>query len=142
MWYQLFKSLLLFIKKLLNKKGDCKVFTLVKAGENYRVDRVLREILRIPVKTDVFICTQPDLTLLMNYVGEFERRHVGDTCRMILKFQHFDKEPLKYYAWEGIVQDDGAGFGLGIYRIWPEEDFGIITGRGVLKTVLIEKCRK
>jgi hypothetical protein len=137
-----FLRLLKLIQKRLNKRGESTVFTVVKHGENLTIDRVLREILRIPVKSTVFICTQGDSNAHIDFIGGFERRDVGDTCRMILKFELFGGEALKYYAWEGIVPDDGAGFGMGIYRVWPYENFGIVTGRGVFKTVLIEKYRQ
>ena len=129
--------------ELLFKKGDSMDFTIVKRGENIRIDGVLEKILGIPPYKEVRLYEQQDVNALIDYVGEYEHREIGDTCKMILKFNFFVGEPLKYYAWEGIVpRDDCNSYMLGISRIRPEERFGIVTGRGILKMVLIEKYRE
>jgi hypothetical protein len=132
------------IHELLFDKGDSLDFTVVKYGEKRMVDKVLRSVLGIHPTKEVRLYRQTNVNSLIDYIGGYEHREVGDTCRMVLKFQNFDGEPLRYYAWEGIVpeDDDYTGYKLGIVRITPEDKYGIITGRGILKMVLIEKCRE
>lgn len=132
------------IHELLFDKGDSVDFTVVKRGENIRVDSVFKKILGIPPYREVRLYVQEDVNALIDYIGEYEPREIGDTCRMVLKFNFFADEPLKYYAWEGIVpsDDDHTGARLGISRIRPEDKYGIITGRGIFKMVLTEKFRE
>ena len=131
------------IHELLFNKGDSLDFKVVRRGENVMVDNVLKKILNISPSKEVLLWNHHNEKLIMNHIGEYEVRDVGDTCRMVLKFPNFDGEPLRYYAWEGIVpEDDNQNIKLGIRRIPPEYSYGILTGKGIHKMVLVEKYRE
>ncbi len=140
-------------------KVYANVLKPIVKGENPINDTLIKEVFRIPDKTEVFHCNTDRIIMPIEFIGGRETRSIGDTCSMFYKINHSNK-PADYYFWNGIVSEDlnelvynsndnkhvflHGEIGEKLYDIFPNvtNDFGLATGRTNHRIVLLEKTKK